>query len=58
MAILRNALGSEETYRDGSAKELSLEYDVTVSRMIMTEEQWKKGELPVLRNIRAEGIPA
>ena len=40
------------------ASDLSLEYDVTVSRMIMTEEQWKKGDLPVLRNIRAEGIPA
>lgn len=40
------------------ASDLSLEYDVTVSRMIMTEEQWKKGELPVLMNIRAEGVPA
>ena len=40
------------------ASNLSLEYDVTISRMIMTEEQWKKGELPVLWNIRAEGIPA
>jgi len=40
------------------ASHLSLEYDVTVSRMIMTEEQWKKGDLPVLRNVRAEGIPA
>jgi predicted nucleotidyltransferase len=40
------------------ASDLSLEYDVTVSRMIMTEEQWKKGDLPVLRNIRAEGVPA
>jgi predicted nucleotidyltransferase len=40
------------------ASDLSLEYDVTVSRMIMTEEQWKKGDLPVLWNVRAEGIPA
>ena len=40
------------------ASDLSLEYDVTVSRMIMTEERWKKGDLPVLMNIRTEGIPA
>jgi predicted nucleotidyltransferase len=40
------------------ASDLSLEYDVTVSRMIMTEEQWRKGDLPVLVNVRAEGVPA
>lgn len=40
------------------ASDLSLEYEVTISRMIMTEEKWMKGELPVLRNVRAEGILA
>ncbi len=40
------------------ASDLSLEYDVTVSRTIMTEEQWKKGELPVLVNVRVEGVRA
>jgi len=40
------------------ASDLSLEYDVTISRMIMTEEQWKKGDLPVLMNIRVEGVAA
>ena len=40
------------------ASDLSLEYNVTISRTIMTEEQWRKGDLPVLRNVRAEGIPA
>jgi len=40
------------------ASDLSLEYDVTISRTIMSEEQWKKGDLPMLRNVRAEGIPA
>jgi len=40
------------------ASDLSLEYDVTISRMIMTEEQWKNDDLPVLRNVRAEGVPA
>ena len=38
--------------------DLSLEYNVTISRTIMTEEQWKKGDLPVLKNVRAEGVPA
>ena len=40
------------------ASDLSLEYDVTISRMIMTEDQWKKGDLPVLMNVREEGVPA
>jgi predicted nucleotidyltransferase len=40
------------------ASDLSLEYNVTISRTIMSEDQWEKGELPVLWNIRAEGIPA
>lgn len=40
------------------ASDLSLEYNVTISRTIMSEEQWKKGDLPVLANVRAEGIPA
>lgn len=49
----------EELVRSAElASNLSLEYDVTVSRMIMTEEQWKKGELPVLMNVRAEGVLA
>ena len=40
------------------ASNLSLEYDVTISRTIMTEEQWKKGDLPVLKNVQMEGVPA
>jgi len=40
------------------ASDLSLEHNVTISRTIMPEEQWKKGDLPVLRNVRAEGILA
>ncbi|GAB4580799.1 MAG: nucleotidyltransferase domain-containing protein [Anaerolineales bacterium] len=40
------------------ASDLSLKYDVTISRTIMTNEQWKAGELPVLRNLQLEGIPA
>jgi len=40
------------------ASDLSLEYGITISRTIMTEEQWEKGDLPVVRNVHAEGIPA
>jgi predicted nucleotidyltransferase len=40
------------------ASELSLKYGVLISRTIMTEKNWREGDLPLLRNIRAEGIPA
>lgn len=48
----------ELVYSAELASQLSLENDVTISRMIMTAEQWKTGDLPVLRNIRAEGVAA
>jgi predicted nucleotidyltransferase len=40
------------------ASDLSLEYGVTISRTIMTEEQWKRGDLPLLKNVRLEGVAA
>jgi len=40
------------------ACDISLEYDVTVSRLIMKEIQWKESDMPVLRNIHKEGVPA
>ena len=40
------------------ASDISLEYDVTVSRLIMKEVQWKESDIPVLRNIRKEGVAA
>jgi uncharacterized protein len=40
------------------ASELSLEYGVLISRTIMTEKNWREAELPIIRNVRAEGIPA
>ena len=48
----------ELVHSSALASDLSLKYDITISRTIMTEEQWKAGELPVLRNVRAEGILA
>jgi len=60
MIVLNNytSYWDELVYSAELTSNLSLEYNVTISRMIMTEEQWKKGDLPVLRNIRAEGLPA
>jgi len=37
---------------------LSLNYDLSVSRLFMTEERWKNEDSPLLRNIRAQGQPA
>jgi predicted nucleotidyltransferase len=40
------------------ASDVSLDHDVTVSCLIMKEIQWKQSDMPVLRNIRREGVPA
>jgi len=37
---------------------VSLEYDLLVSRIFMTEEKWKKSDTPLLRNIHQDGLPA
>jgi predicted nucleotidyltransferase len=38
--------------------EISLKYDLTVSCLLMKEIQWKNSDLPVLSNIRKEGVLA
>lgn len=38
--------------------DISLKYDITVSCLLMKEVQWKESDMPVLRNIRREGVPA
>jgi predicted nucleotidyltransferase len=40
------------------ASDLSLKYDVTLSRLIMKEIQWQQSDMPVLRNIRKDGVLA
>ena len=40
------------------ASRLSLEYGLSISRVIMKEVQWQNSATSLLRNIRAEGIPA
>jgi len=37
---------------------LSLEYGISISRVIVKETQWLNSDTPLLRNIRADGIPA
>ena len=38
--------------------QLSLEYGMSISRVIMKELQWQQSDTLLLRNIRAEGVPA
>ncbi len=38
--------------------DVSLEYDMLVSRIFMTEEKWKASETPLLKNIHRDGLPA
>jgi predicted nucleotidyltransferase len=40
------------------ASDVSLEYDVTVSRLIIKEIQWQESIMPVVRNIHKDGMPA
>lgn len=37
---------------------VSLEYDLLVSRIFTTEEKWKQPDTPLLRNIHQDGLPA
>jgi uncharacterized protein len=49
----------EEIDRSGELiSQLSLAYGISISRVIMKELQWQKSDTPLLRNIRAEGVPA
>jgi predicted nucleotidyltransferase len=50
---------SEEIDRSGELiSQLSLAYGISISRVIMKELQWQESDTPLLRNIRAEGVPA
>ena len=40
------------------ASDISLEYDVTVSRLLIKEIQWQESVMPVVRNIHKDGLPA
>jgi len=36
---------------------LSLEYGVSISRVFISEDDWRTGDGPFLRNVRSEAIP-
>jgi predicted nucleotidyltransferase len=49
----------DEIERTGElVSNLSLEYGLTISRILITEDQWKQSDIPLLRNIRREGMSA
>lgn len=37
--------------------ELSLKYEVSISRKIIRQQTWLNGDSPLLRNVRSEAIP-
>jgi predicted nucleotidyltransferase len=39
-------------------QDVSLKYDLLVSRIFMTEEKWKRSDTPLLRSIHQDGQPA
>jgi uncharacterized protein len=49
----------DELVRSGQlASDLSLKYNLTISRTIIAESQWRTADIPMLRNVRAEGVAA
>lgn len=49
----------EELARGGDAtSELSLKHDLTISRAFVSEAQWQRAEIPLVRNVRREGRAA
>ena len=40
------------------ASDISLEYDVAISRLIIKEVQWQESVMPLVRNIHKDGMPA
>jgi predicted nucleotidyltransferase len=60
MIVLNNyeSYGKEIDRTGELASSLSLEYGLSISRVIMKEKQWQNGDSPLLRNIRMDGVPA
>jgi len=49
----------KELYRSSDyVSDISLKYDITVSCIVIKDVQWKKSEMPVVRNIHRDGVPA
>lgn len=60
MVLLKNYQDYWKEYLRSSdyVSDISLKYDVTVSYILIKENQWKEADKPILRNIRREGLPA
>lgn len=60
MVLLKNYKNYWKEYERASDtfSEVSLKYDLTVSCLLMKEIQWKNSDMPVLSNIRKEGVLA
>ena len=60
MIVLNNyeSYGKEIDRTGELISNLSLEYGISISRVVMKESQWKASDTPLLRNIRVDGIPA
>jgi predicted nucleotidyltransferase len=48
--------GEELRRTSGLVSDLSLDYETTVSVVFSREQEWKTDKLPLLLNIRAEGV--
>ena len=49
--------GAEIDQSGELVSKLSLEYEISISRVIIKEIQWQESDTPLLRNVRAEAIP-
>ena len=58
MIVLNNykSYGKEIDRTGKLISNLSLEYGISISRVLMKEMQWKSSDTPLLRNIRMDGI--
>jgi predicted nucleotidyltransferase len=60
MIVLNNyeSYGKEIDRTGELVSSLSLEFGISISRVVMKESQWKNSDTPLLRNIRMDGVPA
>jgi predicted nucleotidyltransferase len=60
MIVLNNyeSYGREIDRTGELASKLSLDYGISISRVVMKETQWKTSDTPLLHNIRTDGVLA
>jgi uncharacterized protein len=60
MIVLDNyqSYWQELVYSGELISSLSLKYGLSISRVVIKQQEWQKENTPLLRNIRAEGIAA